>query len=102
MTNNLPKSAALLNHEADNASAVAFEKQSGMPVDTVPVIADPAPRSTHFIEKPILPPAKSDDEFLEEFYEETGFMQTREVGNVATDNVVEVDFTEPAQEHVVA
>jgi hypothetical protein len=101
MTNNLPKSAAQITYEADKASAEAFQKQYGLPIEAVPVIKDPTPKSTHFIDVPTIPAPKSEAQFMHEFFAETGYhdQEQTEVGKVATDNVVHVDFAQTPEDH---
>ncbi|MFZ1324161.1 MAG: hypothetical protein WAQ57_03320 [Candidatus Saccharimonadales bacterium] len=106
---NLPKSSLELTVEADQASAKAFQAlheregikdSKGNTLQTVPAMELPKARE-HFIKRPSvddLQPPKSDGQFLKELKAEKDARDAGLTpGTVATEQVVEVDFSQSGQ-----
>lgn len=99
MTNQtLPPTSAEITYDADQASAKAFAEQYPDVDTALTELPNPRPVSQHFIEKPELPAAKSDKEFIDEFLAETGYPDDVKRGSIATEQVVQVDFSQSGQE----
>ena len=100
MTNNtLPPSAAEITYDADQASARAFAEQYPDKDTTLPELANPRPQDGHFIEKPELPAEKPEAQFVNEFLNETGYPGSHTpAGDIATEQVVQVDFSQSGKE----
>jgi len=97
----LQKTSQEINDEADMASKLAF----GIPVNVSEIFDRSIPVRQHFIDRPSIDelfPLKSDEEFLRELKAETKDRNsTLSAGSVATEHVVEVDFSQSGQESVI-
>lgn len=100
--NTLPKTAQQLSDEAEKASIEAFAKQypeAPKPYDWATEEAKVTPIAFDVV----LPPTKSDEQFLGEFFAETAANSTtKKVGDTAVSTVVSIDVNSiPSEEYPI-